>query len=82
MSGRCLEGLWKVSGRPRLTYLALEFICYCLNVVLIVYGGCLESACKVSGRWMEGVLLAFIGGSLGISEACMVGVWNMSKACL
>ena len=27
-----------------------------------MYGGCLESACKVTERWMEGVLSAIVGG--------------------
>ena len=40
-----------------------------------MYGGCLESACKVSGRMMEGVLLALIGG-------CLEGFYRVSGGCL
>ena len=38
MSGRCLEGVWKMSG-------------WYLEGVWKVYGGCLEGVLKVSGRF-------------------------------
>ena len=40
-----------------------------------MYRGCLESASRVSGRWIEGVLLALIGG-------CLKHVWKVSGRCL
>ena len=48
--------------------------------------GCLESASKVSGRRMEGVLLDIICGCLEgvwkVSETCLEGVWKVSRRCL
>ena len=40
-----------------------------------MYGGCLESGYKVSGRMLEGVLLTLIGG-------CLEGFYRMSGGCL
>ena len=76
MSGMCLEGCWKVSERPIWTCLApFGPGIYLLVSECCMYGGCLESACKVSGRMLEGVLLALIGG-------CLEGFYRVSGGCL
>ena len=43
----------------------------CIESVWKVLVGCLESASRVSGRRMEGVLLGIIGG-------CLEGVWRVT----
>ena len=49
---------WKIFGNVlMLSRLSIEG-------VWKVLVGCLESAIRVSGRWMEGVLSALIGGCL------------------
>ena len=54
----------------------------CKEGVWKVLVGCLESTSRVSGRWMEGVFLALIGGCLEVCEGCLEGVRNVSKSCL
>ena len=54
----------------------------CIEGVWKVLVGCLESGSRVSGRRMEGVLLAIIGGCLEgvwkVFETCLEGVWKVS----
>ena len=47
----------------------------CIEGVWKVLVWCLESASKVSGRRMEGVLFAITGG-------CLEGVWKVPGGCL
>ena len=47
----------------------------CIEGVWKVLVWCLETASKVSGRRMEGVLFAITGG-------CLEGVWKVSETCL
>ena len=65
MSGRCLEGVWKVSSRclegpdwtvlalfgPRRYWVVSEFCLDTMGGVWKVHLMCLESTCKVSGGW-------------------------------
>ena len=84
----CLEGVWKVSGRylegPDLTCLAqfgsrrnwVVSEC-CLDIMEGVWNvrlRCLESTCRVSGKYMLGVRW--------VSVRCLGGVWNVSEKCL
>ena len=69
--GSCLEGVWKAQIGPveaiwpwKILGSVCMFSRLCMEGVWKVHVRCLESACKVSGRMMEGVLLALIGGCL------------------
>ena len=68
MSGWCLDGVWKVSGR------FLKVFGSCTEGVWNMFGRCLEHIYMVSGR--------SLGGIWKVSERRLEGLWKISVWCL
>ena len=76
MSGKCLKGVWKVSGR------FLKGVCVGhLEGVWRISGWLIDGVWKVSGVCPEGVWRGKVSGKC-LESGCLEGVQKVSRRCL